>query len=87
LPSNCNYLPAFGVYFALASSGIWMLTHVHARVVGTLALVLVLVLGCAPFTAQRTLIWGSEAKLYAHAARTRIPSVPGLGLPVSSLQA
>lgn len=78
-----NYLPAFGVFFALTSGGLWMRNHVRAHIVGTLAVVLVL--GCALFTAQRTLLWGNEANLYAHAARTH-PNSARAWLGLASVQ-
>ena len=78
-----NYLPAFGVFFALTSGGLWMRNHVHPHIVGTLAVVLVL--GCALFTAQRTLLWGNEASLYAHAARAH-PNSARAWLGLASVQ-
>lgn len=66
-----NYLPAFGVYFALGALG----RHVAAgspvrRPAATLtgALAALLVLIFAALTWQRAQVWRSEATLYAHAA-------------------
>lgn len=78
-----NYLPAFGIFWALTSCGLWLLTLGTPRLIAILAVALVMLSALA--TVQRTVLWGNEANLYAHVTRTH-PQSARAWLGLASIQ-